>query len=238
MNPIEPRFEFRVFDQDFGRAIEAIMRSSPQEEQDEGTQTYLFSPFFTPSISTANPLANPFYSVKIRDGKLDVKMLGRTYQMLEYWHPYLRLAFPLTSAFLHEFFFAWLEIAPPRLQRERYTEEQFFQELILPNPQVRAVQLHKQRRHYQIGGCQLEMASLWVEYGHHKHTMQSVAVESTEPGTLLRMIQFLQLQHFANTSYSVALSQLFNAATGHRQPRTALSKMFMPANAQELVLAR
>jgi len=109
MNPAEPRFEFRVFGQNFGRPLEAIMRSSPQEEQDEGTQTYLFSPFFAPAPAVTNPL----YSVKIRNGKLDVKMLGRNYQALEQWYPYLRLAFPLTSAFLHEFFFAWLEIAPP-----------------------------------------------------------------------------------------------------------------------------
>jgi len=138
---------------------------------------------------------------------------------------------------MNSFLLGW-KSPPPRLQRDRYTEHQFLQELILPNPWLRAVQLRKQRRHYQVGGCQIEMASLWIDYRNHKHTMQSVAVESTEPGTLLRMIQFLELQCFTNTNYIVALSQLLNRETMHRQQRTAPSEMFMPATVPEVVLAR
>lgn len=218
---IDPQFEFRLFGQTFGRTFEAIVASSPVEDYDEGMHIYILSP------------TNQEYNIKIRDGKLDTKVLLRCDRGLERWSPYLQLPFPLTSAFLREFFFAWLEVAPPPLARSHYTANQWLQGLILPSSQLCAVQVYKRRRHYTINGCQIEMTSLALsEYqGTQAHNVEAIhaetmAIEATDADAVLRTLGLLGLNATNNTSYPTGLRQLLEKGrASKRQPQGRIANI-------------
>lgn len=232
---VDPQFEFRVFGQPFGRIVESFVASSPVEDRDEGMHTYILS------------ATNQEYNVKIRDGKLDSKVLLRRYRSLERWRPYLQLPFPLTSAFLHEFLFAWLEVDPPRLARSQYTVPQLLQEIIIPCPHLCAVQVYKQRRFYTVNDCRVEVASLTID--NHDHTsrvandmvigtiIETIAVESSDADSLLRTIEVLGLDAFDNANYPVALRQLLAREAPPKRRRPGRRGNVMLVNKPEPVLA-
>lgn len=244
-HPIEPRYEFRVFGQDFGRMINVLLASSPlkrrdpftkitlplvehpAEPHDEGLQTYL--------LATGGQSC----SIKVRNHQLDTKVLLRQHQGLERWQPHLRLAFPLTAAFLHEFLFAWLEIEPPHLWRAQYTEAQFLQELIIPNPSLHAVQVRKQRRCFTLNECAMEMTALTVNDRYHTYT---VAVEATDAEKVLDTVTLLGLQTSANTNYLVGLSELLGLHVPDTEPEAQAESAWLPIRDRtprpELVFAR
>lgn len=230
--PTEPRYEFRVFGQEFGRMINVLLASSPLKRQegftktalpivehaaespDEGSQTYLLA------------IGGQSCSIKVRNHQLDTKVLLREQHGLERWQPHLRLAFPLTAAFLHEFLFAWLEIEPPHLWRTQYTEAQFWQELITPNPALYAVQVRKQRRCFTINECAMEMTALTVNERHHTYT---VAVEAADAEKVLETVNLLGLQSFANTNYLAGLSQLLGISLPEKMTEAATEPTWAPA---------
>ncbi|MBX3011458.1 MAG: hypothetical protein KF832_08110 [Caldilineaceae bacterium] len=222
-----PRFEFRVFGQQFSRAVASVVANFPAEAADEGLQTYL--------LSAAEHDYDVGYNVKLRKGKLAAKLLIREHLGLERWQPYLQLPFPLTAAFCHEFVFAWLAVEPPPLRRDQYTEPQFLQEIVLPHPQLCAVQLYKQRRQFTVNGCKLELASLCIN---QRHQIKTVAVEAAEADNLLHTVELLHLHTFENTNYIVGLRELLGKeALPHRQ-RTAPLETFATTARPEYALVR
>lgn len=223
LNATDPRFEFRVFGQHFGRTVASVIAAFPVEERDEGVETYLLSP------------TNQHYNVKIRDGKLDVKLLMRQHLGLERWHPYLQLAFPLTAAFLQEFCFAWLDVEPPLLRRYQYTARQFFQELVLPHAELCDVQVYKQRRHFTVNDCKLEITSLSIN---GEHTVKTIAVEAADPDVLLNTIELLHLHTLENTNYIVGLRHLLGKEALFGQPWGVSIEHFAPLAAPAYVMAR
>lgn len=220
----EPHYEFRVFGHEFGRLINILLASSPLKRRealskivlpmsehptdpsDEGHQSYILA------------VEGQTCSIKLRAHHLDTKVLLRQEQGLERWQPHLQLAFPLTAAFLHEFLFAWLEIEPPHFWRPQYTEVQFLQELIIPNPALCVVQVRKQRRRFTINDCDMEMTALTVDERYHTYT---VAVEATAAEKVLDLVNLLGLQNFANTNYLTGLRQLMGLRTADTETWSA-----------------
>lgn len=238
---IDPHFEFRLFGQTFGRTVESIVTSSPVEDHDEGMHIYILST--TDQESTNQEYANQAYNVKIRDGKLDTKVLLRRYRGLERWSPYLQLPFPLTSAFLHEFLFAWLEVVPPPLARPHYTADQWLQELILPSSQLCAIQVYKQRRLYTINGCQMEVTSLMLnEYQRTNYPRteaihaETIAIEATDADAVLRTIERLGLDAANNTSYPVGLRQLLEKGRAPKRRQRGRRASVTAVNKREPIL--
>lgn len=243
--PTEPRYEFRVFGQEFGRMINMLLASSPlkrretftktvlpivehaAEPHDEGLQTYLIA------------IGGQSCSIKVRNHQLDTKVLLREQHGLERWQPHLRLAFPLTAAFLHEFLFAWLEIEPPHLWRAQYTEAQFWQELVTPNPALCAVQVRKLRRCFTVNQCAMEMTALTVNERHHTYT---VAVEAADAEKVLDTVNLLGLHPFVNTNYLAGLSQLLGIHVSEKMTGAATEPTWAPARHRApdaaLILAR
>lgn len=191
-----PHFEFRLFSQNLGLVTEAIEASCPVEESDKGLHTYL--------LSATSPAQNQIYNVKIRNDKLDLKVLRRQHRGLEQWRPYMQLEFPLTAAFLHEFLFSWLEVEPPPLTRSSYNADQLLYEVVTPSACLRPVQIYKQRRHYKVNGCQVELASLllndWLP-------VDTLAVEAVDAERVIHTLKLLDLAAATNTNYLVGLSQ-------------------------------
>lgn len=241
--PTDPHYEFRVFGHAFGPLLNPLLAPSSRQwregftqaalpvtelapaAHDEGSQTYLL---------TADTQS---FSIKLRAHRLDTKVLLRQQQGLERWQPHLQLAFPLTTAFLREFLFAWLEIEPPHLRRTQYTEAQFLQELIVPHPAICAVHVHKQRRCFTVNGCTMEITALTVNQRYHTHT---VAVEAVEAAKVLDTLTQLGLHTFTNTNYLVGLRQLVGLGAPAAVARSVTETTFAPAGQRaaspELVL--
>lgn len=209
-----PQFEFRVFGQEVGHTAAAMLATYPVDRRDEGTEHYILS------------ATNHQYNLKIREDKLDVKLLRRCHLGLERWQPYLRLAFPVTAAFLHEFCFAWLEIVPLRLRREHYTARQLLQEVVTPSAQLCAVKIDKRRRHYTVAGAQVEITTLCID---DQHQMQTVAVTAAEADTVLHTLAYLRLQTSENTNYLVGLSPYRARVTPVQQKLATPSETFLGA---------
>lgn len=188
-----PRFEFRVFGNPLHQTLERILQTTPIERTEQQHDLYLLS------------AGEARYNVKIRDHKLNTKILMRCQEGLERWHPHLDLTFPLSAAFLHEILLPLLQIPPMSLAEEAYSVEAFEAAIVQPNPAVRAVPVHKQRRHYQVGECQLEVAILYVDNRFYTHT---VALEGVDVGPVQQLRAQLGLETAENVNYNRGLQEL------------------------------
>jgi hypothetical protein len=219
----DPRFEYRIFGPNLEHIAQTIMTLYPVKDRDEGLQTYILSP------------TNQAHNVKIRNDKLDMKILLRHYRGLERWRPYLQLSFPLSAAFLHEFMFAWLEVDPPCLMRSCYSAYQLLHELIIPNSYLKTVQVYKQRQHYTIHRCQVEVASLLVN---GRQQVDTIAIEATDADSVLRTVELFGLDASSNTNYLAGLHRLLTNNSVTNRVHSTSNGHVAAVNGRELVLAR
>ena len=91
-------------------------------------------------------------TVKVRDKLLDVKRLVRVNDDgLEQWEPALKAEFPVAADLVRSVVDG-LHAAVPALERSAYTEDELFDEVVGPSSDLVAVDVHKTRRRYTIGG--------------------------------------------------------------------------------------
>jgi len=190
MENIIPRWEWRTFGESFGESDDrfALLEAGSVQESDE---LYLLSP-----AADAN--------VKVRNLLMDIKTLEQVNpDGLEQWKPVMKGAFPLPAAVVTSVFKA-LGVAPPPLARSDYTLEQFITELAEPTQRLRAVQVHKKRARYKVGGCMAEMTEVVAD---GKRT-RTVAIESEDPAQVIAAVRELKLDRFENISYPRGLKQV------------------------------
>lgn len=220
----DPRYEFRLFGQTFGPLVDYVERSHQPVSRQEESDTYLLAP------------TNPDYSVKVRHGKLDTKLLMRRERGLERWHPHLQIDFPLTKGLLREFVFSWLQVDLPPLLRASYTVQQFLQEAVAATPTLRVVKVHKQRRQYNLYNCQVEVGELCIN---DTIDVRTIAVEGPQLELVTRTLQILDLQDYQNTNYVAGLLQMTaSQADQHATQRTGHRAQQPPAPVREPVFAR
>ena len=219
-----PRYEFRLFGKESGPLLNHMARSHQPIKQAAETNPYILS------------AANPDYSVKIRDGKLDTKVMRRREQGIESWYPHLQMAFPLSAALLREFVFAWLQVDLPPLLRSSYTMEQFLQEAVAAVPALQVAKVYKQRCHYMLYGCRIEIGDLWIN---DQIELRTVAVEANDAQAVARTVEILDLQDDKNTNYVAGLLQWLTPVRVQRQPNTPLvGESGTIAGARQPVLVR
>jgi len=190
MENIIPRWEWRTFGESLGESDDrfASLEAGNVQESDE---LYLLSP-----AADAN--------VKVRNLLMDIKTLEQVNpDGLEQWKPVMKGAFPLPAAVVTSVFKA-LGVAPPPLARSDYTLEQFITELAEPTQRLRAVQVHKKRARYKVGGCMAEMTEVVAD---GKRT-RTVAIESEDPAQVIAAVRELKLDRFENISYPRGLKQV------------------------------
>ena len=186
MSAIVPRWEWRTFG-DRVDDVEARFAELPVEREEESDEVYVLS-------------ARGRDTVKVRDGLLDVKHLERVDgDGLEQWRPVLKAPFPVSaadaaSALAHD----------GRLARAEYTLEELLDELVRPSDELLAVEVHKQRARYTVGGCAAELTLVRTDRG----TTRTIAVESEDPALVVRTLRELELDPGANTSYPRGLAAL------------------------------
>jgi exopolyphosphatase / guanosine-5'-triphosphate,3'-diphosphate pyrophosphatase len=199
MPEIVPRWEWRVA----GEPAEAVARRlaglTPERER-ESDELYVLS-------------RNAQDSVKVRDGHLDVKHLERVSdEGLQQWRPVLRAAFPLSAADVGTLLVA-LRVAGAAPEPFG-TLDELLDRLVQPRDDLRAVEVHKRRRHVTVGGCMAEVSDLRAGASE----VRTVAVESEDPERLLAVVRELGLDAAPNTSVPRALGEL----VGFGAPRYAV----------------
>ena len=187
---VVPRWEWRTFGESFGDA-ESLLTQGDAERVQESDEVYLLS-----EESDA--------SVKVRDDLMDVKRLEAVDGSgLEQWRPVLKAPFPLAAADVAIVLDA-LGVSGPELGRETYTLEQLVAELVLPNPALADVAVHKRRAHYEFGGCMTELS----EVAAVSRTTRTIAVEAEDPALVSAAVRELQLADRPNVCLARGLKTL------------------------------
>ena len=191
-----PRYEFRAFAQSFGRVIGEIRGRAAPELIRESTDIYLVTN------------GNDTHNVKLRYNQLDIKRLDHVEQELEQWYPALKLDFPVAVGHISEGIFPALKVQSPDLPRETYTAEQFLLEAIWTHPDVHQARVFKQRFHFIIEGCMVEINELLVNGA----AIKSVAVEAADAAAVLRVRDMIGLRPYKNVNYLLAIKRILGLA--------------------------
>ncbi len=192
---VVPRWEWRTFGDRFDAADDRLASLAPQRVR---TSEELY---FLSIHSDA--------SVKARDGLIDVKHLLRVNDDgLELWAPVLQTGFPLSR---HDALavLTTLGIAGTAVERTSYTLDGFVGELIRPHRDLRAVEVHKSRAHYDIDECMVESTEITV--GHA--TTRTLSVESPDPSQVSTLVGGLGCADRRNVSVARGLKTLVGLGT-------------------------
>jgi exopolyphosphatase/guanosine-5'-triphosphate,3'-diphosphate pyrophosphatase len=183
------RWEWRTFGQRFGSA-EARFDALAPNGIGESDETYFLAPGGD--------------NVKLRDALIDVKVLQAVdANGLEQWAPVMKAPFPLAAAQAARVFEA-LRMAPPGAA----SDELGLGELTaaLAGTGARVVEVHKRRVRYTVEGCMAELSEITA----NGLPVRTIAVESEDPAAVVRAVEALGLQGYANTSYPHGLADLLD----------------------------
>jgi exopolyphosphatase/guanosine-5'-triphosphate,3'-diphosphate pyrophosphatase len=187
---IVPRWEWRTFGDDFGDA-DRWFAAATSERVQESDETYLLS-------------LESDASVKVRDALMDVKLLEAVDEDgLEQWKPVMKAEFPLTAGDIREVFAA-LAAPAPSLRREDYTLDQLVGELLEPSTALRAVDVHKRRERFTVGGAMAELSEVRTGEG----SQRTIAVESEDPALVVAALRELGLPLRPNVCMARGLKAL------------------------------
>ena len=192
MPEITPRWEWRSFGRRFGEAEGRLAQLKPGGVQ-ESDEIYLLS------AAGAN--------VKIRDALMDIKVLREVNaDGLEQWTPVMKAGFPLPTGEAAKVLEA-LGLPLPTPLRASYAQDEFLGQFAAPPGAVRAVQVHKRRTRYTVGGCMAELSEVVAD----GHATRTLAVESEDAAAVLRAVGELGLGGYVNTSYPRGLAAMLDA---------------------------
>ena len=187
---IVPRWEWRTFGDGFGPADASFAALTPERVQ-ESDEIYV--------LSTADG-----DTVKVRDELMDVKHLEHVdADGLEQWLPVTKAGFPLPAADVAGVLTS-LRVASASLDREEYTLDQFLDRVVRPHEDLRAVEVHKRRQRYTIGGCTSELTDVVADGS----STRTIAIEQEDPARVIAAVRELGLESRPNTSYPRGLKAL------------------------------
>jgi exopolyphosphatase/guanosine-5'-triphosphate,3'-diphosphate pyrophosphatase len=197
MSVIIPRFEWRTFGRSFGEA-EAAFAAMPSTGSSDSDETYLLSA--DPATRVA-----PTAIVKIRFELMDIKVLREvTAEGLERWEPVLKVGSPMPAADVARVCEA-LGLQPPSQGRD-LTLEQFLTEYAGPGGPVRAVEVHKHRVRYTVGGCSSEVSDVVAD----GKTTRTIAIESEDQAAVVAAVRSVGLEGYVNTNYPRGVAALLD----------------------------
>jgi exopolyphosphatase/guanosine-5'-triphosphate,3'-diphosphate pyrophosphatase len=201
VSAIIPRWEWRAFGDTVGD-VRPRLGDDPPERVHESDETYLLSMDGTDAV-------------KVRDELMDVKHLVHVDDDgLEQWIPVMKAGFPLSAADVGAVLTALRVDAPSRLPRATYTFRELLADLVDPNPDLLAVEVHKRRERYTIGGCMAELTDVRTTTA----STRTFAIESEDAARVLAAVRDLGLAPRPNVSFARGLKAL----VGIRRERYAV----------------
>lgn len=190
MQEIIPRWEWRTFAHDLGKA-ESNIRKHPEGKTRESSEVYILS-----EVSMDN--------TKIRDELMDIKTLLQVNEdRLEQWMPIMKASFPIQISEIEKVFKCF-KVVLPKLERKEYTLQQYLDELIGKSKLLKAVNVHKKRTGFTINNCIVEIAEVTVD----DKKIKTAAVEMEVPQMVIRTVKELELDSFPNINYLRGLKNL------------------------------
>ena len=192
MNTIIPRYEFRAFAQDFGLVEDKIRSFSACGKYRESREVYILS------------ADNSQNNTKIRDDRMDIKVLEKKEQGLEQWSPRMKGGFPMAVDMIRDEVFPAFGVSVPQFSRTRYTLDQFLNEVVKPHRDLSAAQVYKRRFGFTVNGCITEIADLRVNGA----AIKTLAVESEDLEMVLQTQDMLGLREYENVNYLLAIKRI------------------------------
>jgi len=190
MQDIIPRWEWRTFTNDLGKA-ETNIRKHPEGKTRESDEVYILS-----EVSMDN--------TKVRDDLMDIKTLQQVNEdRLEQWLPIMKATFPLPVSEIIQVFKCF-KVALPVLERSKYNFQQYLDEVIHPSKLLKAVNVHKKRTGFTINNCIVEIAEVTVD----GKKIKTAAVEMEDPALVIKTVRELELDSFPNINYLRGLKNL------------------------------
>ena len=184
----KPRFEFRTFGQDFLESSKLLAELSitvPEKvHHRQSDEIYI--------VSRTNNINN----TKIRDGKMDIKTYIQTVDGLEQWNPLMKTEFPISATILKNDVFPAFKVEMPKLKKDEYSMSEFLK-MIEVNPDLQAVNVHKERFGYMVNDTICEVANVLIN-GAKVVTINS---ESTEVEDIIKTLKDVKLNNFENINY-------------------------------------
>jgi len=192
MGKIIPRWEFRSFQTDFGKAEELIQQHEVTRIR-ESFEVYILS-----QKSNDN--------TKVRDELMDIKTPLRisAQTKLEQWTVLMKAGFPIHINELALVYKAF-GLQMPYCERDEYTYQQYIEKLIKPNPDLRMVNVYKKRFGYLIDECLVEIAEVKFDEIQKK----TIAVEHIDPELVQKTIMKLKLSQLENINYIKEMKRTF-----------------------------
>ncbi|MDT3696188.1 MAG: hypothetical protein ROY99_07320 [Ignavibacterium sp.] len=190
MENIIPRWEWRTFTNDLGKAEENI-RKHPEGKTRESDEVYILS-----EVSMDN--------TKVRDDLMDIKTLQQVNEdRLEQWLPIMKGTFPLPVSEIEKVFKCF-KVALPKFERTEYTFQQYIDEVIKPSKLLKAVNVHKKRTGFTINNTIVEIAEVTVD----GKVIKTAAVEMEDPALVIKTVRELELDKFPNINYLRGLKNM------------------------------
>ena len=188
--PVVGRWEWRTFGDHFGAADDRFAALSTERVQ-ESDEVYVLSPAGDATV-------------KIRADLMDIKRRQRVNaDGLQQWAPVMKAAFPLAAADV-DAVLTTLAMPVPSLERSEYTLDQLIDELVHTNGSLRAVAVHKQRKHYTVDGCMAEVTEVQAD----GRGARTIAIEAADPVRVIAAVRDFGLASLPNVSYPRGLKAL------------------------------
>ncbi len=191
MEKIIPRWEWRTFGKDFGKAENNIKKYEITIKR-ESSEIYILSNFSNDNT-------------KIRNEKMDIKSPLRTnHNGLEQWTVLMKSAFPIYINDLALVYKAF-NLKLPYLEKDEYSYEEYLQTLIKPNKDLKMIDVFKLRNGFMIDDCIVEIA----EVKFNEIPLRTIAVEQADPQLVIKTVRKLGLNGFENINYIKVMKRIF-----------------------------
>ena len=191
MSHEEARYEYRSFAPVLGNVEQRLRSAGGQPETRTSAEIYLLS------------RPDERYNYKIRDGRLELKLLEGYHGPLERWAPQPAHEFPIDDAILAKGLVASLEL-PAGLPPGAGHSVEVLVDAFRGVPGAVAVDVFKRREGFQLDGCIAELVQVTVA----GHTTHSICVEGVDAARVLDLAERLGLAGLPNISYLAEVRSL------------------------------
>jgi hypothetical protein len=194
MPEIIPRYEFRIFADNLVPVFQTIKEMAGEPYIRESEEIYIVSEFCWDT------------NLKIRDDKLDIKVLIREKEELEQWVPRMKLDFPIDQDLIRDVILEDLlfdDFNKVELPQKPCSEDEFIG-LTKRIHGIKAVTVKKKRYGFLIKDVMLEFAELLI----NGKTLHTVAVESVETEEVKKLLKELDIANRENVNYPLAIRRM------------------------------
>ena len=192
MEKIIPRWEWRTFGDDLSKGEKNIKEYGNARHR-ESKEIYILS-------------KNSNDNTKIRDELMDIKSPIRISEKtgLEQWTVLAKSAFPIHINDLALVYKAFgLQI--PYLEKDEYSYEEYIEDLIGNNSDLKMITVEKNRHGYLIDDAIVEIA----EVKFNEFETKTIAVEHADMEVVLKTVEKLGLTEYENVNYIKAMKRTF-----------------------------